>query len=59
VIFVGGKTQDVLRAALQCGRGQGKVQQVRSRCGQRTEIADAVRTEEGNFLSVPSLQSSS
>jgi len=44
---LGRKTQEVLRVAMQCGRGQGKVQQMRSWCGQRTEDADAVWTEEG------------
>jgi len=32
---LGGKTQKVLKVAVQCGRGQGKGQHMRSRCGQR------------------------
>jgi len=40
---------------VQCGHGQGKVHEMRSRCGQRTEAADAVRTTGTNFLSAPSL----
>jgi len=58
VIAVGGKTKEVLSVAMQCVRGQGKVQQMRSRCRQRTETADAVRTVETYFLSAPSLQNS-
>ena len=41
-IPVGGKT---LGIAVQCERGQGKVFQMQSRCRQRTEAADAVRTQ--------------
>ena len=41
--------------AVQRGRGQGNVQQMRMRCGQRTEPADAVRTVGTKFLSAPSL----
>ena len=40
--------------AVQCGRGQGNVQQMWTWCGQRTEAADALRTAGTNFLSAPS-----
>jgi len=40
---------------VQCGRGQSNVQQMQTRCRQRTEAADAVRTAGTNFLSAPSL----
>jgi len=34
---------------------RGKTSGLRTRCGQRTEAADAVRTAGTNFLSAPSL----
>ena len=40
---------------MQRGRSQSNVQQIRTRCGQQTEPADAVRTAGTNFLSAPSL----
>jgi len=47
-LLLGVKT---LGIAVQCGHGQGKVQQMRSRCGQRTEAADVVRTADTNLYS--------
>ena len=51
-VLLGCKT---LGIAVQCGHGQGKVQQMQSQCRQQTETADAVQTADTNFLSAPSL----
>ena len=40
---------------MQCGRGQGNPQQMRTRCEQRTETFGAVRAEDKNFLPATSL----
>jgi len=45
----GVKTQKVWEGAVQCGRGQGNAQQMRTRCEQRTENFGAVRTEDRKF----------
>jgi len=58
VSVVRGQNSSV-EVVVQCGRGQGKVQHTRSRCRQRTETADAVRTDKTNFMTAPSLQGSS
>jgi len=41
--------------AVQCGRGQGNAQQMRTRCEQRTETFGAVRAEDKNVLPARSL----
>jgi len=41
--------------AVQCGRGQGNVQQMQTLWGQWTEAADTERAAGTSFLSVPSL----
>jgi len=40
---------------VQCGRGQGTAQQMRTQCEQRTETFGAVRAEDKNFLPATSL----
>ena len=40
---------------MQCGRGQGNPQQMRTRCEQRTGTFGAVRAEDKNFLPATSL----
>ena len=53
---VGGvKTRKVWGGAVQCGRGQGNAQEMRTRCEQRTETFGAVRAEDKNFLPATSL----
>ena len=51
----GVKTRKVWGGAVQCGRGQGNAQQMRTRCEQRTETFGAVRAEDKNFLPATSL----
>ena len=51
----GVKTRKVWGGAVQCGRGQGNAQEMRTRCEQRTETFGAVRAEDKNFLPATSV----